>query len=160
VTEADFARSAPIRKFADKPGQRLAQDVGDFGRDPNEGVWNVFGVVLPGPYVPALGPVHGHHGAAAHCKVRQQERDTQKDACATHGRPSPHGTLTLMQAIMSDPRGSYLEFSGNGVFYTRVAAAPHRWTGRQRSSNTTPMIENTPNQAVEAHPPREGEPIM
>src|SRR5262249_44312740 len=115
VAEANILRSTPIRKFADKPRRRLAQDVGDFGRNPDEGVWNVFGVVLPGPYIPALGPGRGHQGAAARCKVRHQECQAQKDAYAAHGRPSPHhGTLPLRQAIMSDQRAPYLESSGNG----------------------------------------------
>jgi len=42
---------------------------------------------------------------------------------------------------MSDPRGSYLESSGNDVFYwTRVAGAPRRWTRLRGSGNTTPWL--------------------
>ena len=44
---------AAIRKVGDQPRRRLGQGGRDLGRDPDKGIWNVLGVVLPGPNIPA-----------------------------------------------------------------------------------------------------------
>jgi hypothetical protein len=45
-------------------------------------------------------------------------------------------------------------------FIGRVLLARHIDGPGDDGRQHHPMIENTPKQAVEAHPPREGEPIM
>ena len=83
MPKTNILRSAAIRKFADKPRRGLAQDVRDFGGDADERVWEVFGVVLPRPDVPALGAADWHHGTAAcrHHQKQQAQQNTQNAHC-------------------------------------------------------------------------------
>src|SRR5262249_61047300 len=95
------------------------QALGELGRVRTDGLGIFLGAWCPAPTAPASGPPTGiqAHPPTARCHIRSAKPNRIPTPRTV---APPHGTLRLMQAIVSDQRTLILESSGDGFLFLRL----------------------------------------